>query len=140
MIGDNMDKNLIHNLIDNALSYRERAYVPYSKFHVGASVLFEDNKIFSGCNIENASYGATNCAERTAIYKAVSEGYKEIHAICVVGSFDDFTYPCGICRQVIIEFAIDRNIPVIIAKSKDEYKIHKLSDILPFDFSVQNLI
>lgn len=135
-----MDKNLLQNLIDNALKCRENAYVPYSRFKVGSSVLFENNRIFSGCNIENASYGATNCAERTAIYKGISEGYKEIHAICVVGSFNDFTYPCGICRQVISEFSIDRNIPVIIAKSKDEYKMHKLCDILPFDFGIENLV
>ncbi len=135
-----MDKSLVKDLIKSALVGREKAYVPYSKFKVGASVLFENGNIVSGCNIENASYGATNCAERTAIYKGISEGLKEIHGICVVGSFSDFTYPCGICRQVMLEFSINREIPIIIAKSEDEYKIHKLSDILPFDFGSDNLV
>jgi len=135
-----LDKLLIQNLIDNALKVREKAYVPYSKFPVGASILFKNSEIFTGCNIENASLGATNCAERTAVFKAVSEGYKEIHAVCVVGSFCDFTYPCGICRQVLAEFAFDMDIPVIVAKSKENYRVHKLSEILPYDFGIKNLV
>ncbi|BAK80997.1 cytidine deaminase [Candidatus Arthromitus sp. SFB-rat-Yit] len=135
-----MDKVLIQDLIGKSLEVREKAYVPYSKFPVGSSVLFENSKIFTGCNVENASFGASNCAERTAIFKAVSEGYRKIYALCVVGSLNDFTYPCGICRQVLSEFVFDMNIPVIIAKNKEEYRVHKLSEILPYDFGVKNLI
>ena len=94
-----MDKLLIQNLIDNALKVREKAYVPYSKFPVGASILFKNFEIFTGCNIENASLGATNCAERTAVFKAVSEGYKEIHAVCVVGSFCDLGIGVTVASQ-----------------------------------------
>lgn len=135
-----MDEKVYINLIDEAFKAREKSYTPYSNFKVGASILFENSKIFSGCNIENASYGATNCAERTAIFKAVSEGYKTIKAICVIGSLSDLTYPCGICRQVIIEFAESEDIPVIIAQGKDKYVIHKLKDIIPFGFSRNNLV
>ncbi len=135
-----MDEKIYINLIDEAFKVREKSYSPYSNFKVGASILVDDSKIFSGCNIENVSYGASNCAERTAIFKAVSEGYKTIKAICVIGSFADLTYPCGICRQVIIEFAESEDIPVIIAQGKDKYVIHKLKDIIPFGFSRNNLV
>ena len=87
--------------------------------------------MYSGCNIENASYGATNCAERTAIFKAVSEGSRTITAVAVVGDLNNYTYPCGICRQVIVEFALDENIEIILAKSEKEYKVVTLKDILP---------
>ena len=83
-------------LVNSALEARERAYVPYSNFKVGAAVLTEDDSIFSGCNIENASYGATNCAERTAIFKAVSEGHVKIKAIAIVRKLEEYTMPCGI--------------------------------------------
>ena len=86
-----IDEKVCLQLIDSAIKVRDYSYSPYSNFKVGASILVDDFKIFSGCNIENASYGASNCAERTAIFKAVSEGYKVIHAVCVVGSFDEFT-------------------------------------------------
>lgn len=122
-------------LIDAALSARENAYVPYSGFKVGSAVLMEDNSIYSGCNIENASYGATNCAERTAIFNAVSHGHREIKAIAVVGDIHNFTYPCGICRQVMAEFAQNKEIPIIIIKSKDEYIVKTMEDILPGAFT-----
>ena len=109
-------------IIKKAIEARENAYVPYSKFKVGAALLTEDDTIYTGCNIENASYGATNCAERTAIFKAISEGHKKIKAIAVVGSFEEYTYPCGICRQVISEFA-NGNIDIIIVKDKNNYEI-----------------
>ena len=96
----------------SALEAREKAYCPYSNFKVGAAVLFEDGKIYTGCNIENASFGATNCAERTAIFKGVSEGNREIKAVAVVGDTNTYTYPCGICRQVIAEFADNENIKI----------------------------
>ncbi|MDF2502839.1 MULTISPECIES: cytidine deaminase [Clostridium] len=126
------------NLIIKALEYRERAYAPYSKFKVGASVIMDDGKIYSGCNIENASYGATNCAERTAIFKGISEGGKSIKAIAIVGNNSMYTYPCGICRQVIEEFS-DENTDIILAKNENDYIIKNLEEILPGAFSKKDL-
>lgn len=126
-------------LIKEALDARKRAYTPYSKFNVGAAVLTEEGKIYSGCNIENASYGATNCAERTAIFKAVSEGSRKITAVAVVGDLNSFTYPCGICRQVIVEFALDQNIDIILAKNTKEFIVVKLKEILPGAFTKKDL-
>lgn len=130
---------MVYNkLIKSALEAREKAYVPYSKFQVGAAVLTDDGHVFTGCNIENASYGATNCAERTAIFKAVSEGYRTIKAIVIVGDTSTYTYPCGICRQVISEFA-DGNIEVILAKSETDYVVKTLDEILPGAFTKKDL-
>lgn len=126
-------------LIKEAMEARARAYTPYSKFNVGAAILTEDGKVYRGCNIENASYGATNCAERTAIFKAVSEGARTITAVAVVGDLNNYTYPCGICRQVIVEFALDENIEIILAKSEKEYKVVTLKDILPGAFTKKDL-
>ena len=126
------------NLISKALEARENAYVPYSKFKVGAAVLTEDGSVFSGCNIENASFGATNCAERTAIFKAVSEGYKSIKAIAIVGDVTTYTYPCGICRQVISEFA-DENIPVILVKNEEDFIVRTLDEVFPGAFTKKDL-
>lgn len=134
-----MDNGLYLRLIDSAIEARKNSYSPYSRFKVGASILVDDSRIFSGCNIENASYGASNCAERTAIFNAVSTGYKAIHAICVVGAFDEYTYPCGICRQVMLEFAHNEDIPVIIAKDRENFIVHKLSEIIPFNFGKKDL-
>lgn len=125
-------------LIESAFKAREQAYVPYSNFKVGAAVLTEDDHIYIGCNVENASYGATNCAERTAIFNAVSEGYQYIKAIAVVGDALGYTYPCGICRQVICEFA-DDNTKIILAKSEDDYVIKTMEEILPGAFSKKDL-
>lgn len=126
-------------LIAEAVKAREIAYVPYSNFKVGAAIVTEDDKVYTGCNIENASYGATNCAERTAIFKAVSEGHKKIKAIAVVGSDSKYTYPCGICRQVINEFAECRETPIILAKNENEYMIKTIDEILPGAFSYEDL-
>ncbi|KHO38368.1 cytidine deaminase [Clostridium tetani] len=125
-------------LIKKAIEAREWAYVPYSNFKVGAAILTEDNNIYNGCNIENASFGATNCAERTAIFKAVSEGKTKIKAIAVLGRKDEFTYPCGICRQVIAEFG-DKSTIVILAKNIDEYEVKTLEEILPGAFTKKDL-
>ena len=122
-------------MIELALAARENAYVPYSNFKVGSAVLMEDGSIFSGCNIENASYGATNCAERTAIFNAVSHGHTKIKALAVVGDPHNFTFPCGICRQVMVEFAENKEIPIIIIKNKDEYMVETMEDILPGAFT-----
>lgn len=125
-------------LVSKALQAKERAYVPYSKFKVGAAILTEDGEIYTGCNIENASYGATNCAERTAIFKAVSEGHTTIKAIAIVGIENDYTYPCGICRQVISEFASE-DIQIILGKNENEYLIKTLEEILPGAFTKKDL-
>lgn len=121
-------------LISKAMEYKERAYVPYSHFRVGAAILTENDSIFGGCNIENVSFGATNCAERTAIFKAVSEeGKTDIKAIAIVSDEDGYTYPCGICRQVISEFAAE-DIKIILAKSEEEYIVKEMKDIFPEPF------
>lgn len=127
-------------LIIKAIEARGNAYVPYSKFRVGAAVLTDDETVYSGCNIENASYGATNCAERTAIFKAVSDGYTKIKAVAVIGDTLNYTYPCGICRQVIVEFAVDENIDIIIIKEENDYIIRKLYELLPEAFAKKDLI
>ena len=127
------------NLAKIAIDARENAYVPYSKFKVGAAVLTEDGSIYTGCNIENASYGATNCAERTAIFKAVSEGHKKIKAIAIVGDMSTNTYPCGICRQVIVEFAT-KDIDIILVKNEEEYVIKTMEEILPGAFTKEDLM
>lgn len=125
-------------LIEEAIDAREFAYVPYSNFKVGAAVLMEDGSIYSGCNIENASFGATNCAERTAIFKAVSEGKKEIKALAEIGDIKNYTMPCGICRQVISEF-ISEDIDIILIKDKNDFVIKKFSEIFPLSFSKKDL-
>ncbi|MBM7870231.1 cytidine deaminase [Clostridium pascui] len=125
-------------LIEEAINAREFAYVPYSNFKVGAAVLMEDGSIYSGCNIENASFGATNCAERTAIFKAISEGKKEIKALAEIGDIETYTMPCGICRQVISEF-ISEDIDVILIKNKNDFVIKKFSEIFPLSFSKKDL-
>lgn len=125
-------------LIEEAINAREFAYVPYSNFKVGAAVLMEDGSIYSGCNIENASFGATNCAERTAVFKAISEGKKEIKALAEIGDIETYTMPCGICRQVISEF-ISEDIDVILIKNKSDFVIKKFSEIFPLSFSKKDL-
>ncbi|MDD7794523.1 cytidine deaminase [Clostridium sp. 'White wine YQ'] len=129
----------IEILIDEAIKAREKAYVPYSNFKVGAAALFEDGKIYSGCNIENASFGATNCAERTAIFNAVAKGNRVLKAIAVIGDTNNFTAPCGICRQVIAEFAENPEIKIIIVKNHKEYIVKTLDEILPGSFTKKDL-
>lgn len=131
-----MDYN---ELIRAAIKAREMAYVPYSNFKVGAAVLTEDNKIYSGCNIENASFGATNCAERTAIFKAISEGYRNIKAIAIIGDTRNHTFPCGICRQVMVEFAQNEDMDIILVKNENEYIIKKMHEVLPGAFTKKDL-
>jgi cytidine deaminase len=126
-------------LIKIAMEYRERAYCSYSNFKVGAAVLFKSGKVYGGCNIENASFGASNCAERTAIFKGISEGEKIIEAIVVIGDINDYTYPCGICRQVMAEFGAN-DMKIIIAKNEEEYIVKNLEEILPGAFTKKNLI
>jgi len=126
-------------LVKLAIDAREKAYVPYSKFKVGAAIEMEDGTVFTGCNIENASYGATNCAERTAIFKAVSEGHSIIKKIAIVGDMATYTAPCGICRQVIAEFAA-KDIEIVLIKNQDEYIVKTLEEILPGAFTKEDLL
>lgn len=122
-------------LIDMALKAMENAYAPYSGFKVGAALLCSDKKVYTGCNIENSSYGASNCAERTAIFKAVSEGEREFEKIAIVSSSGDFTFPCGICRQVLSEFMYDKT--VVLFSEKDGISEFKVKELLPEAFRLQ---
>ena len=122
-------------LIDMALKAMENAYAPYSGFKVGAALLCSDKKVYTGCNIENSSYGASNCAERTAIFKAVSEGEREFEKIAIVSSSGDFTFPCGICRQVLNEFMYDKT--VVLFSEKDGIREFKVKELLPEAFRLQ---
>jgi len=128
----------IKKLIDEAVEARNKAYTPYSKFKVGAAVLTKNNMVFQGCNIENASYGLTNCAERTAIFKAVSEGENRFEAIAIVGETDGPISPCGACRQVIAEFC-DENTKIILANLKGDYVETSITELLPGSFSSKDL-
>ena len=134
-----LKEKTIKDLISKAIKMLEYSYVPYSHFHVGSALLSKNGTIYTGCNIENAAYGPSNCAERTAVFKAVSEGVKEFEAIAVVGGPDgrikDFCPPCGVCRQVLAEFCT-RDFKVILAKSIDEYKVFTLEQLLPESFSL----
>lgn len=132
------------DLIKAAIYAREKAYVPYSNFMVGAALLTEEGKIYTGCNIENAAYSPTNCAERTAIFKAVSEGERKFKAIAVIGGkkgeeIDKIAAPCGVCRQVMAEFCDFDTFDVIMIKNENDYVIKKLGEILPYGFSPDNL-
>ena len=131
-------------LIKTAIKMQDMSYAPYSHFHVGAALLSKNGQVFTGCNIENAAYGPSNCAERTAIFKAVSEGVKDFDAIAIVGGPEDkngkptienFCPPCGVCRQVMSEFC-KKDFKIILAKSPENYKIYTLEELLPLSFSL----
>ncbi len=124
-------------LILAAINAQKNSYSPYSGFSVGAALLCSDGEIITGANIENVSFGLTNCAERTAFFKAVSEGKKEFSAIAIVGG-DTYLPPCGACRQVMAEFC-DKNFKVIFAKNENEYIVKTLDEILPFSFSEEDM-
>ena len=139
-----MEENKIKELIRYALSMRKMSYTPYSHFNVGAALLAKNGKIYTGCNIETASFTPTNCAERTAFFKAVSEGVKEFDALAIVGGPDgaeelQYCSPCGVCRQVMSEFCEDDFI-VICAKSENEYRVNTLTEVLPNRFGPKNLL
>lgn len=125
-------------LIAKAIEARKMAYTPYSHFQVGACLKAKNGQIFQGCNIENASYPATNCAERTAIFKAVSEGITEFECIVIVGGKEggklEICPPCGICRQVMTEFCNPENFQIILAESEEKYKTFLLKELLPLSF------
>ena len=124
-------------LIEAARAVRERAFAPYSNFKVGAALETSDGEVLTGCNVENASYGLTMCAERVAIFKAISEGRQEFTGIAVVADTADLTPPCGACRQIIWEFCGD--IPVIIANLEGRTETIRMSDLLPRAFDMKFL-
>lgn len=143
-------------LVKMALEARKMAYTPYSHHKVGAALLCKDGTVFKGCNVENAGYTPTNCAERTAVFKAVSEGYTEFEAIAVVGGMDNLTElplcaPCGVCRQVLNEFADPKTFKILLASVKNIDNLHEISEldmqitektleeILPYGFGPKNL-
>lgn len=125
----------ISKLIAEAFKAQKNSYSPYSCCKVGAALLCNDGKVFHGCNVENASFGVTNCAERTAFFSAIADGERKFTAIAIVGNNgkDDYFYPCGVCRQVMNEFC-DDYFTVIVAKTENDYKEYKLSQLLPFGF------
>ena len=138
-----MEKAEIQALIREAFEGQKFAYVPYSRFHVGAALRARDGRVFKGCNIENAGYTPTNCAERTALFKAVSEGVREFDAIAIVGSkvgekITLVTGPCGVCRQALYEFGGPK-LTVIMAKDENDYIVTTLGDLLPYGFGPANL-
>ncbi len=121
-------------LINSAIEASKKAYAPYSNFHVGAALLTKSGKIFQGCNVENASFGATNCAERTAIFSAVVNGEREFEKLVIFVDREEFTPPCGICRQVISEFSHDMEI--LLANNKGEIKRTNIKEVLPLSFEL----
>lgn len=137
-----MNDLLIKEMIHQAIGMLKRSYVPYSKFCVGAALLSKNKKIYTGCNIENASYSPTNCAERTAFFKAISEGERDFVGIAIVGGKEgvitDYCPPCGVCRQVMQEFCDPKKFVVILARSETDYWAYTLEDLLPMGFSVNN--
>lgn len=120
-------------LIELAKTAQQKAYSPYSKFCVGACVMSQSGKTYVGANVENASFGASICAERNAIMSAILSGERKLSKIAIVSSSNDYTYPCGICRQTMLEFC-DENFEIIIAKNVDDYKVFKLAEIMPLGF------
>lgn len=134
---------MIQTLIEKALTARAFSYSPYSGYAVGAALLTDNGEIYTGCNIESAAYGPTNCAERTAFFKAVSEGRREFTAIAVTGgrAGEDpagYAYPCGVCRQVMQEFC-KKEFQIITAVSAEQYEVYSLEELLPHGFGGDNL-
>ena len=140
--GYRMKDEVVELLIKEASHARDMAYAPYSEFLVGAALVVPSGRIYTGCNVENSSYGLTNCAERTAIFKAVSDGQRHIDAIAIVGGplveeEAKYAFPCGACRQVLSEFLPESgDIDIIVARSVDDYKVFKLSELLPKSFKI----
>lgn len=135
---EGLKKEIQKQLITAALKARKNAYVPYSDFAVGAALLSENGVIYTGCNVENAAFGPSNCAERTAFFKAVSEGERQFQAIAIVGGNrqkepEHIVYPCGVCRQVMVEFC-KPDFEILCAKSEEEYESYTLAELIPNSF------
>lgn len=138
-----LDETTIRTLIQAAMDTLPRSYAPYSRFHVAAALLAQNGQIFTGCNIENAAYSPTNCAERTAVFKAVSEGVREFSAIAIVGGPEGkplvWCPPCGVCRQVLREFCDPERLTVILATDTEQYQTVTLAELLPRSFGAAQL-
>jgi len=139
-----LTRELEQKLMSTAIEYRKRSYSPYSGYQVGAALLSADGEIFGGCNIENASFSPTNCAERTALFKAVSEGKKDFAAIAIVGGKAgdnlEFCAPCGVCRQALVEFCDPKTFVVYLGTSIEDYKGYLLEELLPYSFTPKNVL
>ena len=139
-----LTKELEQKLMATAIEYRKRSYSPYSNFQVGAALLAKDGTIFGGCNVESASFSPTNCAERTALFKAVSDGVTEFEAIAIVGGKADgpleFCSPCGVCRQALVEFCNPKEFTVLLGTSEEDYKGYSLEELLPYSFTPKNVL
>ena len=147
MKGYNRDMNNIEMLIEKAFEAQEMSYSPYSHFKVGAALLGKNGVIYKGCNIENSAYTPTNCAERTAFFKAVSQGQMEFEAIAIVGGKEgengEICAPCGVCRQVMMEFCNPKEFKIYLAKDKNnfsDYIEYTLEEMLPLGFGPANLL
>ncbi len=138
-----MDERTIKKMIQTAMEQIRFSYAPYSDFKVGASLLSENGDIFTGCNIENAAYSPTNCAERTAFFKAVSQGVRDFQAICIVGgkseNVTEYITPCGVCRQVMMEFCNPETFQIILAVDEEHYRILTLKELLPLGFGAEDI-
>jgi len=139
-----LTRELEQKLMSTAIEYRKRSYSPYSGYQVGAALLSADGEIFGGCNIESASFSPTNCAERTALFKAVSEGKKDFAAIAIVGGKAgdnlEFCAPCGVCRQALVEFCDPKTFVVYLGTSIEDYKGYLLEELLPYSFTPKNVL
>lgn len=129
----------IKTMLRMAQEARSRAYAPYSKFHVGACLKASSGAYYMGCNIENAAYTPTNCAERTAMFKAVYEGERDFDALAIIWDGEGFAVPCGVCRQVLVEFC-HPDMPIICANKDNVYKVASLGELLPAAFSKEDLL
>ena len=138
-----LEQGQIQELIREAIRMMDHSYAPYSHFHVGAALLAKNGMVYGGCNIENAGYTPSNCAERTAFFKAVSEGVFEFDAICIVGGMnkklEEYAAPCGVCRQVMMEFCDPEEFQIILATSEEQYEIFTLKALFPLGFGPKNL-
>lgn len=138
-----MDKKLVEEMIRMAKNQMKYSYAPYSGFKVGAVLLTDDGEFYTGCNIENAAYTPTICAERNAFFKAVGEGHRKFRAICIVGGKDGamtgYTAPCGVCRQVMMEFCDPDMFNIILTAGDGSYKIYTLKELLPLGFDPDDL-
>ena len=141
---NSISEETVKRLIEEALAARKYAYIPYSGFAVGAALLTDNDEIITGCNVENAAFTPGNCAERTAVFKAVSEGKKAFKAIAIAGApkgeeIINYTSPCGVCRQVLREFVSPKNFMVIMARTKEDYRVMTLEELLPESFGPESL-
>ena len=138
-----METSKIKELIGIAIQQLKFSYTPYSNFKVGAALLAENGSVYTGCNIENAAYTPCNCAERTAFFKAISEGVHNFQAICVVGGkngeLTEYAAPCGVCRQVMMEFCTPETFEIILAVDPEHYQVFRLKELMPMGFGPANL-